>query len=723
MESIPKTDVYTIIPNRYDELNIRNNTEENKAANDGLWTTQRFVTQYMKNEDVRGVLAEHGLGSGKTRVGLLLGETFGDRHKVVLLPARLKSNFIGELMRFGRPEFRLPENYLSMTSVERKPIYDRLIALINKEYTFISYNSLNVVRDLKYVGSLSGKVLIVDEVHTLLARIVSPQAKIGHQIYKIIMESTDLKILFLSGTPAISDPFELAVMFNMLKGPIWHEGTKYTLFPEDYRLFTDLFVDRVNNKIINAKVFQDRITGMVSYYAGNADPALMPREMPMELRNVRMSAYQWRVYVQNRKIELDQERRDKYSTKSFTYSELKRPERKASSTYKQGSVQSSNFVAPDYIKMPTKIELIGKSKTEIKAMKAKAMAGVKQEDLQLPMLREYSCKFADLLEEIARRPNQLIFIYSAMDVMGVSMFAKVLDANGWTRFRGKSTHVVTEEEEVEKMLRETDPSTPQGGGARGGAHAGARGRRRTRRGGATRPMYGLINGETSEEEKDQIKEIFTNPKNAHGSDMQIVLGTKVIAEGIDFKNLRLIVLLEGQWKRIRVKQVIGRGVRLNSHLTLPMEERVVDVVMYQAIEPESVDLPEVLVGDDTTVDVQLYNKSMTEGKLLDSFARVRWDAAADCQLNHSENIKINPEIQCRKCLATGLRIFIPDVRQHILHGTRCETEKMVQLQKTVVKGIEYGIDEKGRLYSYDQSRSAWVLDKKMNMKMAAKAEH
>lgn len=775
-----------------------------------LYSYQEMPRAFMRREGpdaVRGLLIYHALGAGKTLTAIGIAETSG-RKAICLLPARLKSEFLKELKKYGRPEFRPPADWDSL-SPERKAVENkRLTQNVLREYSFISYNSQNVARDLRMVGDLNSKILIIDEVHTLLARIVSPSAKIGDQVYQMIMASPGLRIVALSGTPAISDPFELSVLFNMLRGRIsLHPATepgeeghitgsekikegkdtgaevvslpkpeeeigsrltvggkkkdvshkknktsggrgprirgdgKTTLFPQDYREFSEYFVDRENNRIKNRKVFQDRITGLVSYYPGLWDPdgSIIPRRTPLELVTVRMSEYQWNIYVSRRRQELDTERRDKFNTKAFTYSELKKPKRQSTSTYKQGSIQASLFVPPDYVNIPSKKELAGHTESEIRKIRAKAMDGIHPRDLQLPALEEFSCKFADVLRKLEARPRQITFIFSSLDVMGVGALSRVLDANGWQRFRRpEATRVSSRkpvvvqdvgvsEEEMMSALEEPDVS--QQGGSQGGGkklwksmrppgtdwegdegYPGQLGGAST---GAPGMTYAVVNGDTSEEEKAQIIEAMTGEDNVHGGRIRVLLGTKVIAEGVDLKCVKTVIFLEAQWKRIRTDQVIGRAVRLNSHMLLPIEERDVEIFMYNAEPAEGVRIGEALPGDTESVDMQLYRKSNDEGRLLDTFFVAIRETSIDCRLNIEATIKKFPDAECRSCLPTGRDLIVPDVRQHILNGTRCETSKNVALRKVLWQGQEYREDREGNLYRYDTRLQGWARDDKL----------
>ena len=55
------------------------------------------------------------------------------------------------------------------------------------------------------------------------------------------------------------------------------------------------------------------------------------------------------------------------------------------------------------------------------------------------------------------------------------------------------------------------------------------------------------------------------------------------SEGISLMNVRQVHILEPYWNHIRIKQVIGRAIRICSHRYLPMNERKVDVFRYKCI--------------------------------------------------------------------------------------------------------------------------------------------
>ena len=68
--------------------------------------------------------------------------------------------------------------------------------------------------------------------------------------------------------------------------------------------------------------------------------------------------------------------------------------------------------------------------------------------------------------------------------------------------------------------------------------------------------------------------------NRYGANIKVVLISKAAAEGLDFKNIRQIHIMEPWYNLNRIEQIIGRGVRNLSHCALPFEERNVEIYMH-----------------------------------------------------------------------------------------------------------------------------------------------
>ena len=77
--------------------------------------------------------------------------------------------------------------------------------------------------------------------------------------------------------------------------------------------------------------------------------------------------------------------------------------------------------------------------------------------------------------------------------------------------------------------------------------------------------------------------LLTNSDNKNGTSVKVVLISQAGSEGLDFKFIRQVHILEPWYNMNRIEQVIGRGVRTCSHKLLPFEERNVEIYMYSTL--------------------------------------------------------------------------------------------------------------------------------------------
>lgn len=167
---------------------------------------QKLIRDYISTQTpYRGVLLFHGLGSGKTCSSIAIAEGLKVRRKVIVLsPASLEKNYRDELLKCGP---RGPKSYTEKD--------------IDKTYTFIHYDGIRTdkLNELRRQQFFDNKTIIVDEVHNLIS-MMSGSGKQGEIWYNIFMESENIRLVFLSGTPAVNYAFEYAHIFNILRGPM-----------------------------------------------------------------------------------------------------------------------------------------------------------------------------------------------------------------------------------------------------------------------------------------------------------------------------------------------------------------------------------------------------------------------------------------------------------------------------------------------------------------------
>ena len=270
---------------------------------------QLLIREFLTNDaPYRGILLYHGLGSGKTLTSQAVSENMKDQRQVIVMtPASLRENFIAELKKGGQ--------YESVDKAFR--------AEVLRKYYFISYDASNAPQQVKLIpDELNHKLLIIDEVHNLISMIKSQSVK-GTFMFDAIMNATDLKIVMLSGTPIINDPFELGIIANLLVGYLDNKGRRHirpSIVEDRYKLllfennidFWYHFVDATDPEKLSLKnplKLKRRITGLISYYAG-----LQPREkiLPKATEHfvfTEMSRRQFDMYDKVRTLERESEKK------------------------------------------------------------------------------------------------------------------------------------------------------------------------------------------------------------------------------------------------------------------------------------------------------------------------------------------------------------------------------------------------------------------------------
>lgn len=592
-------------------------------------TYQKFVSDYISiRTPYRGLLVYHGLGSGKTRTAV---QTMNSVRKdvVIMLPASLRGNFERTVKRLYRG---------------------------GKRYTFVSYNASNLLKQYakiepdhafdKTINNFDGKLVIIDESHIFFQNVVSGKATQAIKIFKWMIKSRKSKFLFLTGTPIAGDPFELVPMFNVLRG--------YELFPGDRHIFNKHFISYEHNSVKNVEIFKERLSGLVSYYRGMKDPNqfVVPANLGTKMVTAPMGSSQWASYMKVRKREADIERIFKYKTEAFVEARYKKPQRASVGTYKINSAMACNFTFPQKIekifnaivdslpskkgiidwgavkkKFPKVSEVTFPRKMEVAEIKWRLMVNFPEEVKKVVNnLQEYSGKIKKLVDNLVKDKKKKKFVFSNFKVLGVRAVGFVLESMGFKRIYDKSDY------------------------------------------GKAQPFKGfaIIDGDTKN--KEELKDLYNLDDNVHGEKINILLGTKVVSAGVNFKHVRETHILEPQWRDITVEQVIGRAIRICSHRLLPRKERNVQIYIYISTPGQGGILPKDDKG--RTTDEMLYRLANTKSEFIGTFLKAIKESAVDCNLNAVFN---EPELNCMTCKVPGIKIFPRDYKEHIISGPRCST--------------------------------------------------
>ncbi len=557
--------------------------------------------------------------------------------------------------------------------------------------TGIDYQEINrkkkykeELKKLEALGSLDNTFLIIDEAHNFFNSITNG-SKNATALYQLIMQAENLKLLFLTGSPIVNHPFEIAVCFNMLAGPL---KRRQTLFGEDYYNFSKYFIKGYENTLLgirndqqpiikNKNKFANRIVGLVSYYdPGAIDNGLFPKKLKVIVENIPMSLEQFGAYIIARDKELKETQKKSFSHKKQV---LRKPEG-LSSSYRVRSRQISNFLYPSYASRTYK-DNRGYTRYE------KFIEKLTKETLSLPELEKYSTKMVKLVSNIKShlipKYGELLtnfksekknigtgIVYSQFIDSGIGLLAKILDSHGFSHYNNEKG-----------------------------------------------PHYAIISGEVDVIVRNNLIKEFNNKRNINGEYIALLLITSTGAEGISTKNVRHIHVIEPYWYWSRIDQVFARAIRMGSHMDLPLQDRNVQPYIYLSNYPKSIQEKkkkrkkgEILTIDqyESTTDITLYMKSIENQIMINSFLQTIQLTSVDCLLfNKNKN-------KCRLCSPTNETLFLDDLNDDLESPNTCKPikEKKIEVNTIIVKNddgkdLEFAYS-KGHIFEFDSKLNAYV---------------
>ena len=223
----------------------------------------------------------------------------------------------------------------------------------------------------------------------------------------------------------------------------------------------------------------------------------------------------------------------------------------------------------------------------------------------------YSAKMKNISEKI-KKSSGIIMIYSQYIDSGVVPMALILEEMGFTRY-GSSSHT--------KPLFGTPPSEPIDANTMK-LKSQCTEEELSK---FIQAKYVMITGDKyfSPNNSNDLKELI-NKDNKDGNKIKVVLITKAAAEGMDFKNIRQLHVLEPWYNLSRVEQIIGRTVRNLSHCNLPFEERNVEIYLHGTMSNHD---------EEELIDLYIYRYAENKAIKIGKITRLLKEIAVDCLLN------------------------------------------------------------------------------------------
>jgi len=196
-------------------------------------------------------------------------------------------------------------------------------------------------------------------------------------------------------------------------------------------------------------------------------------------------------------------------------------------------------------------------------------------------LQDYSPKFNNLLKNIFKfngeySKGKILFYSEFRADSGSEIFELILQANGYTKFKKGDSET--------KKYR-----------------------------------YTFITGSEGVEERKINLEAFNDIKNNRGEYVQIMIISGAGAEGISLNCVRQVHILEPYWNFVRIDQVLGRAIRMLSHIgndknnpLLPPNERNVEQFIYLSVFPLGNDIKSIY---NSLKDMNTWSMPKIEGEI------------------------------------------------------------------------------------------------------------
>ena len=238
---------------------------------------------------------------------------------------------------------------------------------------------------------------------------------------------------------------------------------------------------------------------------------------------------------------------------------------------------------------------------------------------------KYSSKIKNICDIILKSEG-IILVYSQYIDAGIIPFALALEELGFTRNGSVSLF-------KEPPTLPIDSITMQPRNVDGGNFSPAK--------------YAMITGDPRISPDNQAEvNAITNDNNKDGTKIKVVLISRAGSEGVDFKFIRQVHILDPWYTMNRAEQIIGRGVRSFSHKDLPFEKRNVEIYLHGTILQDN---------KEEAADLYVYRVAEYKAVQMGRVARILKESAVDCLLNNDQVnfTQENMHINVRQVLSDG----------------------------------------------------------------------
>lgn len=219
-------------------------------------------------------------------------------------------------------------------------------------------------------------------------------------------------------------------------------------------------------------------------------------------------------------------------------------------------------------------------------------------------LEKHSSKIARICEKILSSTG-IVMVYTQFIDGGIVPMALALEELGFTRYGTNSKPMFAKgaainQEPRDAITMELGTKTKQA-------------------------KYMILSGDKffSHNNAEDIK-YATSEANKNSHDVRVILISRAASEGLDFKNIRQIHILDPWYNLNRIEQIVGRGVRNMSHCKLPFEDRNVEIYLHATV---------LETGEEECADQYVYRYAETKAVRIGKVTKLLKEVSVDCILN------------------------------------------------------------------------------------------
>jgi hypothetical protein len=632
---------------------------------------QHFVKSFI-NDDTpyNGVLLYHGMGSGKTCSAIGITEEYRKRNKynlekkkiIIVASPNVQKNFLLQLFDQDKlfksngswklegcvGSSLLQELYkYDINHMDKDKLVSKIKSLISRNYNFMGYekfsNKINSLvnfdvsdnsKKKKLITRVLNKyfkdsMIVIDEVHNIRMNNDTDDKKVAESVKLLVKNVKNMKLIFLSGTPMYNDPREIIFLLNLL---IMND--KYMpISTKDIFRKDGSFIVSNNGEEIGKKRLIERANGYISFVRGenpyNFPFKIYPNEYntTLSIKSKSYPKFQFNgkkiiegiqhmdIFVDNigsvQKLgyeyildkiydSMESQTQESFANMdSFGYNILKEPLNALNICYefKEGD-DMIYLTGKDAL---PRLMTYEENKTDGIIYNYDYIGDEKFFSYQ--NIGKYSGKIKSILDSILNSTG-IVLVYSQYLDAGLVPLALALEELGFGRLKHMN------------LLKPRSDIVPLDAVSMKPANSSK-----------TQAKYCMITGDRkySPNNYDELR-IVNEYGNITGEKCKVVLISQAGSEGIDFKCLRQVHIMEPWYNLNRIEQITGRAIRNCSHKNLPLMERNCQIFLHGTMDD----------SDSEYIDMMVYRYAERKASRIGNVQKVLKSVSVDCILNYEQ---------------------------------------------------------------------------------------